>query len=716
MPPSALARLARAAACAAWVAPGLALAQATPASTPVSTPTSTPPQGVPPADPALPVITVTAPRPAGSWASAPQAQVGVLGERPLVDTPFSIQVQTRELMDRQQAWFTGDVLKNDSSVTTGNVAVPFMRVRGFDIGNGGTLYDGMPGHGALTDGRVGLQAIERIDVLKGASAFLSGIGSAGSLGGIVNYLPKRPLDEPVRSAALGWSNRSLLSAEADLGDRLGSERQFGWRLNLGWRDGEQAVHRYDWNQQVAALALDWRASPDLSFNAELDHVANHLPELPPFYLVMDGLDVPEAPDTTRSAAQPWDDFRTRSTNLHLRSDWRLAPDWTLTGQVLAGQSDRPAINEARYGMVVSDTGDTVLQGSRDVSSARTESGQLLLRGTLLTGGLRHAITAGLSSTRQRFRYGGTPLGLFPSNLYTPISYPEPVAATPENEPSNRTTNDSVLLSDLVDVTPRWSALLGARHIRMDVDNYDGRPNRTDKTVPAVALMFRPATGALLYLNHAEGLEQGGDRLVQGGGGGFLPPRMTRQLELGAKLDRAGMSYTAAVFDMRRPHEYPVNGENVQRGTQRHRGVELTANGRLLPALTLATGLMWLDSELSGTGGDASQGEGKEVPGVPRLTAHVWAEYRVAAVPGLAINGGVYHSGRQYLDNANLQAVPSWTRWDLGASYATRIGSQATTFQLNVENVADKRYWASAHSGLLTMADPRVVKLSVRTQF
>lgn len=666
-------------------------------------------------DPALPVLTVKAPRPSGSWATAPRAEAGVLGERPLVDTPFSIQVQTRELMDRQQAWFTGDVLKNDASVTTGNVAVPFARVRGFDIGNGGTLYDGMPGHGALTDGRVGLQAIERIDVLKGATAFLSGSGSAGSLGGVINYLPKRPLDEPVRSAAVGWGNRSLWSAEVDLGDRFGAERQFGARLNLGWRDGEQAVRRYDWNQQVAALALDWRASRDLGFNLELDHVANHLPELPPFYVVATGVDVPDAPDTTRSAAQPWDAFRTRATNLHLRSDWRLAPDWTLTGQLLAGQSERPAVSHARFGSVGSDTGDMVLIGSRDRSSARTESGQLLLRGKVAAAGFTHSITAGLSRTRQRFRYGSTPLGLFPSNLYDPIAYPEPQAATPPNEPSNRTTNASVLLSDLIDLSPQWAVLLGARRIRLDVDNYDGNPNRTTKTVPAVALMFRPMPGAMLYANHAEGLEQGGDRQVGGGGGGFLPARMTRQWELGAKLDRDGMSYTAALFDMRRPHETTFNGrDNVQLGTERHRGLELTATGRATAALTVSAGLMWLEAELSGTGSAAL--DGREVPGVPPLTAHVWAEYRLAAVPGLALNGGLYHTARQYLDGANSQKLAAWTRWDLGASYALRIGRQPATVQLNVENVADKRYWASAHGGLLTMADPRVVKLSLRTQF
>jgi outer membrane receptor protein involved in Fe transport len=31
-----------------------------------------------------------------------------------------------------------------------------------------------------------------VQVFKGASAVLFGVGAAGSLGGIINYLPKRP--------------------------------------------------------------------------------------------------------------------------------------------------------------------------------------------------------------------------------------------------------------------------------------------------------------------------------------------------------------------------------------------------------------------------------------------------------------------------------------------------------------------------------------------
>jgi iron complex outermembrane recepter protein len=133
-----------------------------------------------------------------------------------------------------------------------------------------------------------------------------------------------------------------------------------------------------------------------------------------------------------------------------------------------------------------------------------------------------------------------------------------------------------------------------------------------------------------------------------------------------------------------------------------------------PALSIVTGAMFLDTSADDTGDPAT--EGKRVLGVSRFNANLWAEYRIAAVPGLALNGGVFHAGRQYLDGANTQAVPSWTRFDLGASYRTRVGDVDTDFMLNVENVADRSYWASAQGGILTMADPLTLKLGARLSF
>lgn len=645
------------------------------------------------------------------------ATVGALGDLPLIETPFSVNVVTRELIDRQQAMFLGDLLKNEPAATVGNVAVPFLLLRGFPVGTDGSLVDGLPGHGGFSDGRAGLQFIDRVEVLKGASAVLYGTGAAGSLGGVVNYIPKRPTDTPVRAVGIGIANRSLLSLDADLGGRFGEGQQFGVRLNLGWRDGEQAVARYDWNQQVAALMVDWRAAPGLRLEAGFDHVANHLPELPPFYLLAPGLAVPEAPDARRSAALRWDDFKTRSDNLTLRADAALGTGWALTVQALDNRQQRPVTNEARFGSIDNADGDITLFGGRDVSSNRSTSVQAVARGSAATGPLRHRLAFGASFSRQRASGSSAFLGVFASNLYDPVDAPEPAAPEVEDLLTNRTAVRSTFVTDTIDLGEHWSVLLGLRRARITVRNFapDGSErsrNDAGKTLPTAALMWKPAAGALVYLNHARGLEQGG-ALSPTQSTQFLPPRETKQLELGAKLDHGGLAVAAALFEMQRPLEIFDAGlaRNVQRGEQRHRGFEVTANGRLTPSLTVASGLMWLDTKLSGTGDPAS--DGKQAVGVPRLSVNFWGEYRVDALPGVAVSAGANHSSRQYLDAANTQGVPGWTRFDLGASWSTRVGGVPTTWRLTIENVADRHYWASAQGGILTIADPRTIKLGAR---
>ena len=692
-----------------WAAlcPALVLAQATepvpaaPAAAASASPTR--------ADTVLPVVRAGATREARI--TAQEAGAGVLGELPLLDTPFSIHVLTRELIDKQQAAFIGDLLKNDPSVTVGNVAVPFLLLRGYSVGTDGALYDGLPGHGGLSDGRAGLQSLDRVEVLKGASAFLHGVGAAGSLGGMVNYLPKRPTDQPLRRLGVSLASESLLSVEADLSDRFGGARQFGYRAVLGRRDGTQAVDRYGWQQQTAALALDWRVRPGLAVELIVDHVDNQLPELPPFYILGAGLDVPAPPGADRNVAQSWDDFRTESNNLYLRADWALAPAWSLTAQALINRSGRPGTVQARFGSIDNAAGDVTLFGGQEVSANANRHAQVLLRGQWQTGALKHELGLGATVARQKGWGNYAFTGFHATNLYRPVDSAAPVASDLASPLTSRIQGHSLLISDRVVLNEQWSALLGLRRAHLQVENIGSPAHTTERNLPTAALMFKPTPDALIYLNHAEGLEQGG-ALSPLDSTRYLPARLTRQLELGAKLDHAGVSYTAALFDMRRPLEtYDADaGVNVQRGQQRHRGLELMAQGRVLPQLTLLSGLMWLDARQQGQG---STTDGQRAPGVPRLTAQAWAEYRPLGWPGLAWNVGVYHAGRQFLDAANTQAVPGWTRLDLGASYQTRLGSVPTQWQLTVENAADRAYWASSNGGVLTLADPRTWKLGVR---
>jgi iron complex outermembrane receptor protein len=130
-------------------------------------------------------------------------------------------------------------------------------------------------------------------------------------------------------------------------------------------------------------------------------------------------------------------------------------------------------------------------------------------------------------------------------------------------------------------------------------------------------------------------------------------------------------------------------------------------------LRLLGGLTLLDATQRTT--QDGKNQGKDVIGVPGTQLNIGADWDVPGVHGLSVNARTLYTSSQYADGANTQELPSWTRLDLGASYATHILDRNVTFRARVDNVTDKSYWASAGgypgSGYLILGAPRTFSLS-----
>ena len=64
------------------------------------------------------------------------------------------------------------------------------------------------------------------------------------------------------------------------------------------------------------------------------------------------------------------------------------------------------------------------------------------------------------------------------------------------------------------------------------------------------------------------------------------------------------------------------------------------------------------------------------------------------MPGLSLSGGAYYTGKKYNNALNTDVVPAYTLFDAGLRYTTRVGGYPTTFNLMVQNIADKVYWSN----------------------
>ncbi len=130
------------------------------------------------------------PEPFAGGQVARGGELGILGNRDMMDTPFTQANYTAELMQNQGARFVADALENDASArTTGapSSGADWFSIRGFDVGNQDMLFSGLPGIAPSFFNSAMAEGYERIEVLKGPNALLNGVMIGGSVGGAINY-------------------------------------------------------------------------------------------------------------------------------------------------------------------------------------------------------------------------------------------------------------------------------------------------------------------------------------------------------------------------------------------------------------------------------------------------------------------------------------------------------------------------------------------------
>jgi len=102
--------------------------------------------------------------------------------------------------------------------------------------------------------------------------------------------------------------------------------------------------------------------------------------------------------------------------------------------------------------------------------------------------------------------------------------------------------------------------------------------------------------------------------------------------------------------------------------------------------------------------------------VPRLQFNAAAEWDTPFMDGLTLSLRMLRTSSQYVDVANTQTIPAWTRFDVGARYAFNVDGTLVVVRATIENALNKHYWLSAAREGLTVAAPRTFLLSVSAEF
>ena len=684
-------------------------------------------------DAVMPTVVVQGTNEDGSAEAAYRARdanVGILGERSLQDTPFSIGVYARELMENKQARSLADLTKGDAAIALmveKSVAESWVGIRGIETDQyNGSKLDGMS-YG-MQFNELPLEHMDRVEVLKGAGGFLYGFAAPG---GAINYRLKRPGAKPVRSLAAQVTDSGMVLLHGDLADRLGEGAGFGYRINLVKETGDTAVDGGKLRRTSGSLALDWRVTRDLTW--QFDAVSGEQSRHAAYAWVTpsttgtpqggwSGNAQPPAPvDGSKRLAPKFGRIYTEFDTFGSSLAWQLAPNWQLALAYRTTEFGRELMNGTD--VLANAQGVYTVLAQNFSGSFQSRHAQAVITGILATGAVRHDLAFGISRSASDEaaswmgggRYESAFLG--PADLLNPVDFPNPFAtpvkADEAKEEFDLVRRRELFASDTLHVGERWDLIVGLRQGRLQVKDagYDKR-----RTTPALAAVFRPVPGLSLYGSYVEAQEQGETApLTAANRGEVFAPLVSRQYEVGAKAEGNGWGASAALFHLRKGLSY-TTPDNVftQDGEARYQGLEIAANLRLARQWLLTASAMWLDATNRKTDGAAL--DGKRIRGVARQQASLYSEYRVADLP-LTFTAGARYVGKRPVDAFGQWHAGSVALLDAGARYEARLGGKDVTLRFNVDNITDKAYWAMrAGRATLMQGAPRSARLGAQMHF
>ena len=196
--------------------------------------------------------------------SVPNATAATKTDTPIIETPVSIQVVPRAVLEDKQAMSLPDAVNGHVSGVLGRTG-------------GGTLYDnfiirGLSGSGFGDAYRNGLynrqdiydlSNIEQIEILKGPAAVLYGRIEPG---GLVNYITKKPLNTPYYAIQQQFGSYHQQRTSVDATGPIDENKTVLYRVNAAYTDNE-SFRDYVGNERIfVAPTLTWRPNEQFEAN------------------------------------------------------------------------------------------------------------------------------------------------------------------------------------------------------------------------------------------------------------------------------------------------------------------------------------------------------------------------------------------------------------------------------------------------------------------
>jgi catecholate siderophore receptor len=644
-------------------------------------------------------------------------------ETALKDTPQSVTVVTEEQIDDQALHGMADVVRYVPGVGMaqgeGHRDAPVMRG---NTSTGDFFSDGL--RDDLQYFR-DLYNVNQVEILKGPNAMIFGRGGSG---GVINRVSKEADGRDLSNVKLQFGSDDFYRAEADIGNTINDTVAF--RVNAmaenagSFRDGVQRELR----GLAPSLAIGLGDNTRMVLNAEIfrdDRTVDR--GIPSFQ------GKPLKTDKSRFFGNADESFATTDVNsldLLIEHDFDGA---VLRNRTRVGHYDK--FYQNIYPGAVNTAGTSVaILAYNNKTDRKNWFNQTDYIMDISHGEVTHRILIGAEFGRQdsqNFRetgYFGVPNSTQTSEIVS-INNPVPLLPVNFRQSSSDADNDgvaniaAVYVQDQIHIGEKWQLIAGLRFDHFEMDFLNRRTNSrievTDKTVsPRVGVIYQASEALSLYASSAESfVPRAGDQLSSLTlSNASLKPESFLNYEVGMKWQLSkGLFTSLAVYQLDRGNiaiTDPLNpGQSLLVNGQRSQGVEWEIGGNIRKNLQILAGYAYQNAEITRTL-SSSLPEGTTLALVPEHSAFVWGRWDANERLGFGL--GINSQSSVYATTSNTVRLPGFTRLDAAVYFSQ---NENLKWQLNVENLGDKRYFGSAHNdNNISVGTPRSAKLSVHFKF
>lgn len=613
---------------------------------------------------------------------ATRSGAGTKTDTPLITTPRSISVVTREQMDDRAVQNVIDAVSYTSGVVTGaygyDPRFDDIYIRGFSVTSRGDFRDGLAqAAGNFAYWRTETEGLERIDVIKGPAGVLYGQTVPG---GLINRISKMPVDTPFANVELQGGYPQWWQASFDLGGRAKEDGSVLYRLVGVGRDaqGNTAFNSND------ALYL----APSMTFKNDSTRLT----------VLADILDI-KLPASTYFFQTPghltkipvgtnYNAIEQTQEQVGYRLEHDFNDSWTARQNVRYGHIDNHS-----YWMFPTGTVSWPLVGlyaANYKETLDTFQADNQIETKFATGAVQHKVLVGLDYLWGNSNYGDG-YGYFasPLNLLNPGGDNEvrPPAITSR---IGVTINQLGLYAQDQMTLGGWHLTLGGRQdfVTQDMSSLTygtDIASRDDQAFTWQAgLLYEFDSGVSPYVSYATSFLPSSNVDASGQ---LLQPSEGQQYEAGVKFQpKGGRSFfTLSLYQIKQTNYAvpdPISYVYSPVGDIRVRGFEAEALVEMAQGLDLTAAYTYTAGKILSSADTATIGN---TPlNMPTHVASLWVKYMVpdGALKGFGGGLGIRYLGEFYSDNYNTYKNPAQYPVDAALYYE----KDAWKFALNAKNL------------------------------